>query len=208
MFDIKPITSPIQLDCGPTCLQMLLSYYGIESKLEDLNNKCNIDLIGCTAKDLQKIGNEYGLDIKAYEMSMEELLEQDRPAIIWWKRNHFCIFCGLDEDNRIMIINPDRGLYAIPKPTFKTYYSGVSLFNGEPKTIEKEPTIEDKFNALMEYMNLQGHLENNVFVIEKKEYSADNPIIWEEGMTPENNAFYLKEDGKIYVYMNGEWIEW
>lgn len=36
--------------------------------------------------------------------------------------------------------------------------------------------------------------------------SADNPIVWIDGMTPINNAYYLK-DGKIYVYMDG-WVEW
>jgi len=36
--------------------------------------------------------------------------------------------------------------------------------------------------------------------------SADNPIVWVDGMTPINNAYYLK-DGKIYVYMDG-WVEW
>lgn len=36
--------------------------------------------------------------------------------------------------------------------------------------------------------------------------SAENPIIWIDGMTPINNAYYLK-DGKIYVYMDG-WVEW
>ena len=44
-------------------------------------------------------------------------------------------------------------------------------------------------------------------IIEKKEYSADNPIVWEEGMTPENNAFYLKEDGKVYVTYKDQKID-
>lgn len=35
--------------------------------------------------------------------------------------------------------------------------------------------------------------------------SADNPIIYEEGMPLINNAYYLK-DGKIYVWME-EWVE-
>lgn len=163
MFDVKVITSPIVLDCGPTCLQMLLNYYNIEADLNELNQKCDIQLNGCSAKDLKRVGNEYGLDMKAYEMSMEELLKQDRPAIIWWKYNHFCIFCGLDEDNRIMIINPDRGKYGIPKSVFKIYYSGVSLFNGEPQIIQEEPSIEEKFNILMEYMKAQGYLKEDIF---------------------------------------------
>lgn len=53
-------------------------------------------------------------------------------------------------------------------------------------------------------------------VVVKKEYveqenpvgtSADNPIRYEEGVPLINNAFYLREDGKIYVYMDG-WVEW
>lgn len=53
---------------------------------------------------------------------------------------------------------------------------------------------------------------NNILV--KQEYveqevprgTVDNPIVYEEGMTPINNAFYIK-DGAVYVWM-GEWVEW
>lgn len=37
--------------------------------------------------------------------------------------------------------------------------------------------------------------------------TQDNPIIWSEGVQMLNNAFYVK-DGKTYVYMSGELIEW
>lgn len=168
MFDIKVITSPVVLDCGPTCLKMLLSYYGIEAELAELNKQCHIKINGCTAKDLKLTGDSYGLDMRAYNMSMEELIEQDRPAIIWWKYNHFCIFCGLNDEGKIMIINPDRGRYSVPKQAFKIFYSGIALFNGEPEAIIKEPTAEEKLNALMEYMNLQGKIEGNDFIIEEK----------------------------------------
>lgn len=39
-------------------------------------------------------------------------------------------------------------------------------------------------------------------------FDPDNPIRWIEGMTPVNNAYYRKDDGKVYVYMDGNWIEW
>lgn len=35
--------------------------------------------------------------------------------------------------------------------------------------------------------------------------SPDNPIVYEEGMTLINNAYYLK-NGKLYVWME-EWVE-
>lgn len=68
-----------------------------------------------------------------------------------------------------------------------------------------EPTLEEKINALYQYMGLT--INQNGIVV-KEVYSADNPIRWVEGMTPINNAFYLKDDGKIYVYMDGNWILW
>lgn len=39
-------------------------------------------------------------------------------------------------------------------------------------------------------------------------HDAEHPYRWVDGMTPINNAFYLKDDGKIYVYMDGNWAEW
>lgn len=135
MFDIKPITSIADFDCGATCLKMLLSYYGIEADLEELNRECNTRLVGCTAGDVKRAGVKYGLDIHVYQMSAEELLCQDRPAIIWWKKGHFCVFCGKNDKGYAVICNPDRGRYGIPESSFKTFYSGVAIFNGEPVSL-------------------------------------------------------------------------
>lgn len=48
---------------------------------------------------------------------------------------HFCVFCGLDADGKAVICNPDKGRYRVSKGIFKSFYSGVSLFNGEPQDI-------------------------------------------------------------------------
>ena len=42
-----------------------------------------------------------------------------------------------------MIINPDRGRYAIDAGTFKSLYSEVALFNGEPETLPDEEPAGD-----------------------------------------------------------------
>lgn len=135
MFDVKPITSRRSLDCGATCLQMLLNYYDKDVQLIDLLNDCNTRLIGCTAGDICRAGKRYDLDMKAYEMSADELVIQDRPAIIWWKYNHFCVFCGIDESGNVMICNPDKGRYRMSLGAFKTLYTGIAIFNGEPQDL-------------------------------------------------------------------------
>lgn len=64
--------------------------------------------------------------------------------------------------------------------------------------------IEDELAKIGYQIN---GIEDGVYEVVKTEYGADNPIIWEEGMTLVDNQFYLKPDGKVYVWM-GDWVEW
>ena len=137
MFDVKPITSSKRTDCGPTCLKMLLDFYGIEVSLEQLTEECNARIIGCTGADLLRVGRAHGLDMRAYQMDAAELLRQDRPAIIWWQYNHFVVYAGQDDKGNAVICNPDRGRFGIDPGTFCARYAGVAIFNGDPEPIEE-----------------------------------------------------------------------
>lgn len=148
MFDVKPITSKIEVDCGATCLQMLLAYYGIDVALQTLIDECGTNAVGCSAGGIKKAGDKYGLNIKAYSMSSEELIRQDRPAIIHWKGNHFCVFCGVNEEGKVVICNPDRGRFGLPVKSFERFYCGVSLWNGEPHDLPKVPNTVERISEL------------------------------------------------------------
>ena len=121
---------------------MLLDYYGIEADINQLIIDCNTRLIGCTATDVMRAGKLHSLDMKAYKTDVDGILNVDRPAIIWWKKKHFCIFCGIDDEGRIVICNPDRGRYRMSKSLFRSWYSGVALFNGIPEDIEGQEIID------------------------------------------------------------------
>ena len=142
MYDVKPITSDRPTDCGATCLKMLLDYYGIDVPLDRLIKDCNTRLIGCTAADVLRAGRLHGVDMHAYKTDLDGILKVDRPAIIWWKRKHFCVLCGVDEGGNIVIINPDRGRYRMSKSLFKCWYSGIALFIGEPVDIDVVEPVE------------------------------------------------------------------
>lgn len=138
MFDVIPVVSEKPTDCGATCLKMLLQYYGQDVDLDTLIADCNTRIIGCTARDVLRAGRKYGLNMVTYKMDAEELIEQDRPAIVWWMYNHFVLFCGKDEDGKVVICNPDRGRYRVSPSVFKSFYTEISLWNGEPKPIGGE----------------------------------------------------------------------
>lgn len=138
MFDVRPYTCDKDTACGPTCLRMLLDYYGTVVDLDTLIRECGVDVAGCSGKDIKRVGNAHGLDILVYKMDAEELIQQDRPAIIWWKYSHWIVFAGLDDAGQVVICNPGLGRYGIDKGTFKSLYSGVSLWNGDPQPLPEE----------------------------------------------------------------------
>ena len=153
MFNITPITSEKQTDCGATCLKMLLNYYDINVDLDTLIKDCNTGIRGCSAKDILNSARKHGLiDIHAYNTTPESLIIQDRPAIIWWLYNHFVVFCGQDENGKIIICNPDRGLYRLSFDRFKSFYCGVALTNGEAEDLPQteQATIADYQQALVD----------------------------------------------------------
>jgi ABC-type bacteriocin/lantibiotic exporter with double-glycine peptidase domain len=80
-----------------------------------------------------RVGKAHGLDaMSAWQMDADALMRNDRPAIAWWRYNHFVIFCGLNDKGEPMICNPMRGLYPIDAGTFRALFSGVALCNGHP----------------------------------------------------------------------------
>ena len=139
MYDVTPITTGRGFDCGPACLQMLLSYYGIEADFDELRKECDTGLSGCSMAKLKEVATAHGLeDPQAWSMDAAELIKQDRPAIVWWKFNHYVVFCGLNEKGDVVICNPSRGRYPIDQGSFAALITGVkhgqgaALFNGEP----------------------------------------------------------------------------
>ncbi|MBR3008341.1 MAG: hypothetical protein IKI35_05745 [Stomatobaculum sp.] len=150
MYDVKVVTSEIPVDCGPTCLKMLLDYYGVDVPLKTLIDECNTRIEGCTGKDLKRVGNAHGLDVRAYATDAETLLKMDRPSIAHWKHAHWVICCGTD-NGQAVIVNPDRGKYHMPISAFKSFYSGTALFNGEPEESgDLPPTPEERIKQLEE----------------------------------------------------------
>lgn len=64
-----------------------------------------------------------------------------------------------------------------------------------------EPTLEEKFNALMTYMGLRGVWNGSVFEVIKEEMPIGdyvNPISFTEGMAVEAGKFYKFDDDNIW----------
>ena len=154
-YDVKPIVSPKHADCGPTCLKMLLTYYdkAKDVDLATLSKECNVNIKrgGCTFADLKRVGNAHGLDVLCYgdcedgtpgAIPWDGVTKQDRPSIVWWKKYHFVVCCGIDDQGKVVICDPDAGRIRFAPDTFESYYSEKALFNGEPHDLPKKEGAE------------------------------------------------------------------
>lgn len=188
MFDVTPVTSPKPYDCGPTCLRMLLLYHGVDVPLEQLVEESDMTLAGTTAGALMRAGRAHGVDLQAYSMDPDELVRQDRPAIVHWKHGHWVVFAGLDEDGRVWVCNPDMGRFRMSQQTFACYATGLEdhpgratcIFAGEPRDLPSPvpPTLgalEDAVVELSELVsaNTEGIGEVNDAVAELSEIVSD-----------------------------------
>lgn len=158
MFDIEPVTSIAPTDCGATCMKMLLSYYGKEAELEQLVKECHTSFLGCNGRHLKECAALHELDLKGWasirededknkpleaEGDLNAILTIDRPAIVWWTYNHFCVFCGLDDDGKVVVINPDRGKFRLSKSSFGMFYSNVAFTVGMAENLPKGGETND-----------------------------------------------------------------
>ena len=150
MFDVKATTSRAATNCGAACMVSFLAYYGIEKTIDEMRKELNTTISGCSGKDLRVCGGKYGLDMIVWGEGEEwegkgtglacdvDILDQDRPAICLWKYNHWIIFCGMDDNGKVVIMNPSRGRYSISQSLFRAFFSNVSVTNGIPERMPEE----------------------------------------------------------------------
>ncbi len=110
-------------DCGPTALQSVLLYYGIEVRLDELFERLGTTDNGTHPKTMVSALHSYGIKTDAGQMSVDDIrnyITQNTPVILllqaWamrehvdWRTNysdgHYVVAIGFDEE-RIVFEDP------------------------------------------------------------------------------------------------------
>ena len=78
-----------------------------------------------------RVGRAHGMDMKSYKTDVDGVVKADRPTIIWWQYDHFVVCCGEDENDQVVICNPNTGRFRISRGSFASFYTGIAFSNGE-----------------------------------------------------------------------------
>ena len=108
------------MDCGPTCLKMILNYYGKSFAIDYLRTKACYNKEGVSMLSLADAAESLGLKAIGVKLTFEELIKDaPLPCILHWDQFHFVVLTPNSNKKRLVIADPAIGLIKITKKIFK-----------------------------------------------------------------------------------------
>lgn len=114
------------VECGPTCLAMILSYHGRITKVAECRARCSVGRDGVTARTLAEVARSYGLRVRAFTIEPHQLEHLPLPAIAHWNFNHY-IVVERYTPQLVTIVDPAFGRRELSPEEFDAGLTGVVL---------------------------------------------------------------------------------
>ena len=115
------------LECGATCLNMILAYYKKYVSQGQTRRDCGVSRDGSSAGNIMRAAKNYGFQTKALLIDSKGLMKKALfPCIIHWNKNHFVVLDGF-RGGKAVLNDPARGLVSVPMEEFEKAYTGVYL---------------------------------------------------------------------------------
>lgn len=114
------------MDCGPACLKMILSYYGVDYSLAFLRNHTYAGKDGTSLLNISKLAQNVGLKTTGGLFTQGQLIKNAiLPCIIHWDQNHFVVLYKIEVKKNgvvIYIADPGKGLLRYSEHEFKDHW--------------------------------------------------------------------------------------
>ena len=134
------------MDCGPSCLAMIVKYYGKDVSIEQLRKICSLGKDGVSLLGISKAAETIGLKTIGGRLSLNTLAHEiPLPCIVHWNQNHFVVVYKIKKHNKekytVYVADPGKGLITYTKEEFCEHWVSTKT-NGEEKGIALllEPT--------------------------------------------------------------------
>ncbi len=114
------------VECGLTCLAMILSYYGRRTSVSELRTECGGGRDGLSALHLVNAARHYGLKVRAFSLQHCDLSMVPLPAIVHWEFNHFLV---VERWSRkwVRVVDPSGGRKKLTVSEFDSGFTGVVM---------------------------------------------------------------------------------
>lgn len=132
-----PVTRQMSImECGAACLAMILSYYGSQVSIAEINERCGTGRDGLSALDIVKAARHYGLQVEAISLNNHNLRGIALPAIVHWEFNHFMVVERWSP-TKVQVVDPAQGRRELTNEEFSGGFTGVTLIMKPGETFVK-----------------------------------------------------------------------
>ncbi|WP_268225082.1 peptidase domain-containing ABC transporter [Sinomicrobium oceani] len=121
-------------DCGPTCLKMIVEYYGKKLSIDYLRSLSETNRGGTNLKKLSRAAEKIGFDTIGVKLNPEFLEKAPLPCILFWKNNHYVVLYKV-LNNTYYIADPAVGLIEYEKDLLIKYWANVKGNNNSQEGI-------------------------------------------------------------------------
>ncbi len=146
MKKIPLILQQDAMDCGPSCLAMICSYYGQQISCKQLRKICSLGKTGVSILGISKAAEIIGLKTVGGRLSFDTLaIEAPLPCIVHWNQNHFVVVYKIKKHHKgrysVNVADPGKGLVTYTQKEFCEHWVSTKT-GGEEKGIALllEPT--------------------------------------------------------------------
>ncbi|ATV33940.1 ABC transporter ATP-binding protein [Prevotella intermedia] len=144
---MKVIRQKDAMDCGPTCLAMIVEFYGKSANLNDIRKSCSLSKDGVSLLAISKTAESMGFKTIGGSFMFNRIAEEILlPCIIYWEQNHFVVIYKVKKQKgkyTIFVADPGKGLLTYSKEEFCKHWISTKI-HGEERGIALllEPTDE------------------------------------------------------------------
>jgi ATP-binding cassette subfamily B protein len=128
-----------EMDCGPTCLRMVLRHYGKTYSLPFLRQRCYIEKQGVSLLNMSDALESLGMRTLAVRLPLERLLEVPVPCIAHWRQNHFVVIYKVTK-TKVYVADPGFGPITYTWDEFRAAWLASKMGKDEGVLLLMEPT--------------------------------------------------------------------
>jgi ATP-binding cassette subfamily B protein len=126
------------MDCGPTCLKMIVAFYGKNLSIQQLREKTEIGKDGVNMLGIAQCAESLGFHTQGMKVDFEKFRQEiPLPCIIHWAQNHFVVVYkvrttgfGKRKQDIVYVADPASGKIKYTKEEFLSQW-GSSTENGK-----------------------------------------------------------------------------
>lgn len=144
-------------DCGPTCLGMVLAFYGREVRVDEIRVSMGCGRDGTSAFAIVEAARLYGLNARGVKIELKDFARLSRPSVLHWGFDHFVVFDRIWEEG-IVIVDPAHGQRKLTYDEVSRYFTGVAVIFDKREDFEPGKKARPLFRYLAKTLKESGDL--------------------------------------------------